>query len=64
MILLVIQQQDDITCLAVHPTGHTVATGALGKVPKIVLWDAQSGATLKASTTLYIPYKFVYLTVM
>jgi hypothetical protein len=34
----------------VHPTGHTVATGALGKAPKIVLWDAQSGATLKAST--------------
>ena len=38
---------DDITCLAVHPEGHTVATGEIGKKPKIVLWDSNTGVTLR-----------------
>ena len=32
------EHDDDILCLAVHPEGHTVATGETGKFPKIVLW--------------------------
>lgn len=38
---------DDILCLAVHPEGHTVATGEVGKVPKIILWDANTGVTIR-----------------
>jgi len=37
---------DDIICLAVHPEGHLVVSGEIGKRPKIVLWDANSGSTL------------------
>ncbi|KAG5190289.1 quinon protein alcohol dehydrogenase-like superfamily [Tribonema minus] len=44
---------DDITCLAVHPKGHMVATGALGKQPKVIIWDAQTGATLKVLSGLH-----------
>ncbi|CAM9841758.1 unnamed protein product, partial [Phaeothamnion confervicola] len=38
---------DDIVSLAVHPRGDIVATGALGKKPKIALWDTKSGTTLR-----------------
>lgn len=38
---------DDITCLDVHPDGHTVATGEVGKNAKIVLWDSNTGVTLR-----------------
>ena len=41
------EHADDILCLAVHPEGHTVATGEQGKRPAIVLWDANSGSTLQ-----------------
>eukprot|EP01033_Poteriospumella_lacustris_P007987 gene7987-5748_t len=37
----------DILCLAVHPEGHTVATGEVGKFPRIVLWDANTGITIR-----------------
>lgn len=37
---------DDILCLAVHPQGLSVATGEIGKRPKIVVWDANTGVTL------------------
>jgi hypothetical protein len=29
------EHDDDILCLAVHPEGHTVATGEIGPHPKI-----------------------------
>eukprot|EP01039_Chlorochromonas_danica_P011314 gene11314-12624_t len=38
---------DDILCLAVHPAGHTIATGEIGKFPKILIWDAHTGVTIK-----------------
>ena len=38
---------DDILCLDIHPDGHTVATGEAGKRPKIILWDASTGSTLR-----------------
>jgi echinoderm microtubule-associated protein-like 6 len=38
---------DDILCLTVHPDGHTVATGEIGKNPQIILWDANTGVTLQ-----------------
>jgi microtubule-associated protein-like 6 len=38
---------DDILCLSVHPKGHTVATGEIGPKPKIVLWDANTGVTIR-----------------
>jgi echinoderm microtubule-associated protein-like 6 len=42
------EHNDDILCLAVHPQGHTVATGEIGKAPLIVLWDANTGVTLRS----------------
>jgi len=41
------EHDDDILCLDVHPEGHTVATGEIGKFPKIVLWDANTGVTIR-----------------
>ncbi|RYH27855.1 hypothetical protein EON65_12920 [archaeon] len=41
------EHDDDILCLAVHPEGHTVATGEIGKFPKIVVWDANTGVTVQ-----------------
>jgi len=38
---------DDILCLDVHPDGHTIATGEIGKKPKLILWDASTGNTLR-----------------
>lgn len=38
---------NDIVCLAVHPSGHTVATGQVGKNSKIILWDSNTGVTLR-----------------
>ena len=31
---------DDIVSLAIHPSGEMVATGELGAVPKIVVWNS------------------------
>ena len=31
---------DDVTCIAVHPDGRTVATGQSGKHPFLCVWDA------------------------
>ena len=42
-----VEHDDDILCLAVHPDGHLVATGEIGPKPKIVLWDATSGTTVR-----------------
>jgi microtubule-associated protein-like 6 len=42
-----LSHDDDIVCCAVHPEGHTVATGQIGKKPKIVVWDSNSGSTLQ-----------------
>ena len=41
-----LEHKEEITSCAVHPEGHTVATGELGKNPNIVLWDSNSGSTL------------------
>ena len=41
------EHDHDIICLDVHPEGHTVATGEVGKFPKIVLWDANTGVTIR-----------------
>jgi echinoderm microtubule-associated protein-like 6 len=41
------EHSDDILCLDVHPEGHTVATGEIGKKPKLILWDANTGVTLR-----------------
>ena len=38
---------DDVTTLAIHPDGNTVATGQIGKVPDIKIWDSTSGKTLQ-----------------
>jgi WD40 repeat protein len=38
----------DIISLTVHPEGHTVATGEIGKFPRIVLWDANTGITIRS----------------
>ena len=39
---------DDILCLDIHPDGHTIATGEVGSRPKIILWDASTGSTLRS----------------
>lgn len=35
-----------ISCLDLSHDQHTVATGELGKIPRICLWDSNSGNTL------------------
>ena len=37
----------DIISIAVHPDGHVVATGDVGKLPKINLWDINTGTTIR-----------------
>ena len=41
------EHDDDIISLAIHPKGHMVASGEVGKKPKIVLWDANTGVTVR-----------------
>jgi len=33
---------DDILCMAIHPSGNRVATGEIGRKPKIFVWDVHS----------------------
>jgi len=33
---------DDIISLAIHPNGKIVATGEVGRKPKIVVWDLET----------------------
>ena len=40
---------DDILCLAVHPDGNFCATGEVGDVPKVVVWDC---ATMDTKSVL------------
>lgn len=42
-----VEHDNDIISIAVHPEGHTVATGEIGKDPKLVLWDSNTGVTIK-----------------
>jgi microtubule-associated protein-like 6 len=42
-----LDHDDDILCLAVHPAGSSVATGEIGPKPKIVIWDANTGVTIR-----------------
>jgi microtubule-associated protein-like 6 len=37
----------DIISLAVHPDGHTVATGEIAPLPRIVVWDANTGVSIR-----------------
>ena len=37
---------DDILCLAMHPSGSIVATGQIGRVPVIHVWDTTTRKTL------------------
>ena len=37
---------DDVLSLAVHPQGKIVATGEIGRTPKIIVWDSDTVATL------------------
>jgi WD40 repeat protein/Ca2+-binding EF-hand superfamily protein len=41
------EHDDDIISLDCHPNGHAVATGEVGKKPKIVIWDAYTGVTIR-----------------
>lgn len=42
-----LEHDDDIVCLAAHPSDGVVASGETGKTPKLVLWSAETGATLR-----------------
>ena len=33
---------DDIISLAIHPNGKLVATGEIGRKPKIIVWDLET----------------------
>ena len=41
-----LEHAQDIICLAMSPHGHTVATGEIAPRPRIVIWDAITGATI------------------
>jgi hypothetical protein len=36
------KHSDDMTTIAISSDGRTVATGELGRIPKIIVWDAIS----------------------
>ena len=38
---------DDILCLTLHPEGKLAATGQVGRVPKIVIWDTETMETVQ-----------------
>jgi WD40 repeat protein/Ca2+-binding EF-hand superfamily protein len=42
------EHDDDIISMTIHPDAHTLATGEIGKTPKILLWDTNTGATIRA----------------
>jgi WD40 repeat protein len=42
-----LEHDDDIISIAVHPSEAIVATGETGKKPKLVVWSAQTGLTIK-----------------
>jgi WD40 repeat protein len=42
-----LEHDHDITCLAIHPPSCIVASGEIGMVPKIVLWDSNTGVTIR-----------------
>ena len=37
---------DDILCSALHPNNKIVATGEIGKKPKIIIWDVDTMSTI------------------
>jgi microtubule-associated protein-like 6 len=37
---------DTVLAMAVHPTGKLIATGEAGRVPKVVVWDADTQQTV------------------
>lgn len=41
-----VKHTDDILCLGMHPSGSIVATGQIGRVPEIHVWDTASKKTL------------------
>ena len=41
-----LRHTDDVICLALHPDGKLVATGEMGKKPKIVVWDSTTMETV------------------
>ena len=38
---------DDIVCMAMHPEGKYVATGQVGKMPMVHVWNAMTGQLVK-----------------
>ncbi len=53
---------DDIVCLAMHPGGEIIATGELGAIPKIVVWNSTDKVGFMDA--LYVsscPYYFDYV---
>jgi WD40 repeat protein len=49
---------NNITCLAVHPSSHTVATGDAGGKSggrcRIVIWDDNSGSTMRVLSDFHL----------
>jgi echinoderm microtubule-associated protein-like 6 len=41
-----VDHTDTILAMAVHPTGNLIATAEAGRVPKVVVWDAETQATV------------------
>lgn len=37
---------DDVLSLAMHPQGKVVATGEIGRTPKIIVWDSETSGSL------------------
>lgn len=44
------EHTDEISCLAVHPRGHMVATGCMGTAARIIVWRADDQRTVRVLT--------------
>eukprot|EP01035_Chromulina_nebulosa_P020968 gene20968-27173_t len=40
--------KNDIICLAIDPSGHSIVTGEIGDDPRLIIWDSNTGVTIKS----------------
>lgn len=46
--ILNVDHDNGISCMCVHPEGHIIASGDIAPNPRIILWDARTGVTIRS----------------